>query len=280
MVDRTRRAALAERAARAGAVVARQRFRDQLAVETKAGKTDLVTESDRDAQRQILATIHDEFPDDAFVCEETATPPAMPADAFDMRETVPDTEPAWVIDPIDGTANYVRETQFWGTSVAAVVDGSPVGVATYLPAIGDLYAAGPDSVTRDGTQISVSDRNDPETFAVGLLGWWPTKRDGEYADLFHAAATRFGDLRRLGSMQGSLALVAAGSLDAAFMPARPHPWDAIAGVHLIRQAGGTVTDIHGDPWTLDSQGLVVSNGAAHETVREVLRAAPTPEIGD
>ncbi len=280
MPDWVRRAALAERAARAGGAVARQQFRDELAVETKADKNDLVTDADRETQRQVVATIHEAFPDDPFVCEEAATPPGVPSDAFEMRDAVPASGTAWVVDPIDGTANYVREFQFWATSVATLADGEPVGVATYLPAIGDLYAAGPESVTRDGEPISVSDRTDPETFAVGLLGWWPSTRDEAYATLLGTAGDRFGDLRRLGSMQGTLALVAAGSLDAAFMPARPHPWDAIAGVHLIRQAGGTVTDIHGDPWQHDSQGLVVSNGTAHDAVCDVVQEGPTLDADD
>jgi len=70
-------------------------------------------------------------------------------------------------------------------------------------------------------------------------------------------------------MQGVLALVAAGSLDAAFMPRRPHPWDAVAGVHLVRRAGGTVTALDGEPWTPERTGLVVSNGERHGAVREV-----------
>ena len=69
-------------------------------------------------------------------------------------------------------------------------------------------------------------------------------------------------------------LVAAGSLEAAFMPRRPHPWDAVAGVHLVRRAGGTVTALDGEPWTPERTGLVVSNGERHEAVREVaLRGA-------
>lgn len=277
MAEWTRRATLAERAARAGGAVGCQRFRDELAVETKADKNDLVTEADREAQRQVLATVHEEFPNDPFVCEEAATPPGTSREGFALREEVPADGPAWVIDSIDGTANYVREFQMWTTSVAALVDGDPVGVASYLPALGDVYAAGDERATRNGEVISVSDRTDPETFAVGLLGRWPSTPSEEYADLFRTAGDRFGDLRRLGSTQATLALVAAGSLDAAFMLARPQPWDAIAGVHLARNAGGTVTDISGDPWHTDSQGLVVSNGGTHETVREVLQVPVVEE---
>ena len=126
MTDAIRRAALAERAARAGGVVARETFREDLPVETKADKNDVVTEADRDAQRQVVATIRNEFPEDTLVCEEEAT---RSGDG-QLQKELPDSGRAWVVDPIDGTANYVRGIRFWGTSVAAVVDGDPGGVAT------------------------------------------------------------------------------------------------------------------------------------------------------
>lgn len=270
MTDGFRRAAMAERAARTGGAVADEQFREGVAVETKTDRTDLVTAADRSAQRRILSTIRGGFPDDAFVCEEDADPADATAGAPDHRETVPDTGPAWVIDPIDGTANYVRGIAFWATSVAAVVGGDTVAAATVLPAKGEVYAAGPEGATRDGTELAVSDRADPAIFAVGLLGRLPG--GDAYATLFRDAADRVGDLRRLGCMQGTLALVASGGLDAAITPAPTQPWDTIAGVHLIRQAGGTVTDLRGNPWTPDSVGLVASNGQAHEELLAVARA--------
>lgn len=275
MSDAQRRAAVAEQAARAGGDFAREQFRSALDVETKANENDLVTATDREAQERVLARICEAYPSDTLVGEEDALPPGTDTDA-EIRKSVPDSGATWIVDPIDGTANFVRGTRFWTTSVAAVVDTRTVGSATYLPAQGDIYTAGPAGVRRSGATISVSDRTDPGTFAVGLIGWWPSGR-GDRDALFRASAERFGDLRRLGSMQGTLALVADGGLEGAFMPAEPHPWDAIAGVHLIRQAGGTATDVHGDRWTPASEGLVVSNGAAHESLLGVLQGGTDPE---
>lgn len=276
MTDAIRRAAVAERAARAGGVVARDRFRTDIPAETKANRNDLVTEADREAQEQVISTVREEFPADALVCEEDAVPPGQ--GDVEIHKSVPESGAAWVVDPIDGTGNYVRGVRFWTTSVAAVVDGDPVGVATYLPAENDIYTAGPESVTRNGSPIAVSDRSDPGTFAVALIGWWPARQGDRSGSLFRAAAGEFGDLRRLGSIQGVLALVAAGALEAAFMPERPHPWDAIAGVDLVRRAGGTATDVHGERWQHDSEGLVVSNGEGHDavlaSVREGLNETP------
>ncbi|MDQ2072282.1 inositol monophosphatase [Haloarcula sp. H-GB4] len=266
MTDASHRAAVAERAARAGGVVAREQFRGDLSVESKANKNDLVTETDRDAQRQVVTTIRAEFPGDRFLCEEDLSTLAGPEVDRDVEgvDSVPDSGSVWVIDPIDGTANYVRGMRLWGTSVSAVVDGEPVASVTYLPSYGDLYAAGPESVTRDGTELSVSGRTDPETFAVAPVGWWDRDDRDEFGRLCSAVGDRFGDIRRLGSFQATLAHVADGALEGLVCTRSMAPWDTLAGVHMVRQAGGTVTDLNGEPWTHDSDSVVASNGEAHE----------------
>lgn len=265
MTDASHRAAVAERAARAGGVVAREQFRGDLSVESKANKNDLVTETDRDAQRQVVTTIRAEFPGDRFLCEEDLSTLAGPEVDRDVEgvDSVPDSGSVWVIDPIDGTANYVRGMRLWGTSVSAVVDGESVASVTYLPSYGDLYAAGPESVTRDGTELSVSGRTDPETFAVAPVGWWDRDDRDEFGRLCSAVGDRFGDIRRLGSFQATLAHVADGALEGLVCTRSMAPWDTLAGVHMVRQAGGTVTDLDGERWTHDSDSVVASNGEAH-----------------
>jgi len=270
------RAALAERAARAGGVVARKMFRETLAVDTKANKNDVVTETDRDAQAQVVATVREEFSDDPFLCEEELVSRSGP-ESVESEPTavdaVPETGTAWVVDPIDGTANFVRGLRTWTTSVAAIADGEAVGAATYMPSMGDLYASGPDSATRDGTTLSVSDRTDPETFVAAPVGRFDRGSGDDLGAVSAAIVDRLADVRRIGSMQATLAAVASGELDATFSTYSPYPWDSLAGIHLVRQAGGTVTGLDGEPWTFESDAVVASNGAAHEAVCEVARAA-------
>ncbi|MBV0903285.1 inositol monophosphatase family protein [Haloarcula salina] len=268
MTDAHHRAAVAERAARAGGVVAREGFRGSFSVESKANKNDLVTELDRDAQRQVVATVRAEFPTDAFLCEEPVTTLGAGENAEGATEVddVPERGPAWIVDPIDGTANYVRGMRLWATSVSAVVDGEPVASATYAPSQGDLYAVGPESATRDGTELAVSDRTDPETFAVAPVGWWDRDERGEFGSLCTAIAERFGDVRRLGSFQLTLAHVADGALEGLICTRPMNPWDTVAGVQLVRRAGGTVTDLDGEPWSHDSAAMVASNGEAHDAL--------------
>jgi myo-inositol-1(or 4)-monophosphatase len=283
------RADRAARAADAGASVALESFRGDLSVETKSDKTDLVTETDRAAQRRTVACIRKEFPDDTIVGEEQAehgsagrasgeqergatdgsTSEGRTASEAsreqgdpraDIRKRVPEAGPAWIIDPIDGTSNFVRGLRIWGTSVAAVENGEPVAAATVLPALDDTYLAG-EETTLNGDPVRVSAREDPETFAVApiLLG-------GDYGATVGALAERFGDIRRFGCAQATLAAVAGGSLDAAVATTRMSPWDTVAGAHMIRRAGGRVTDLAGERWRHDSDGFVASNGTAHEEV--------------
>lgn len=277
MSDAIRRSAIAERAARAGGVVARERFRGDLAVETKAHQLDLVTDADHEAQEQVLSTLASEFPSDTYVCEEgvEAVRSNSGIGSIEVADEVPERGDAWVVDPVDGTANYFRGIRFWATSVTAIVDRRPVGTASYLPAEGDLYAAGPESVSLNGKAITVSEQSDLASFVTALVGWWPTDAAARTAAFYRTAAESFGDVRRFGCMQGALALVAAGSLDAAFIPTRPQPWDALGGVYLIRRAGGVATDFDGEPWNLDSDGLVVSNGQAHEAVLDAVAETAT-----
>jgi myo-inositol-1(or 4)-monophosphatase len=260
MTDAERRAVVAEEAARAGAAVAKEGFRDDLPVERKTGKTDVVTQADRDAQKRVVEVIHDSFPDDVVVAEEG-----------DARKAVPESGAAWVVDPIDGTNNFVRDIPVWATSVAAVVDGEPVAAANVMPALDDVVVAGPDGVTRNGDPVTVSDHTDPEQFAVAPTYWWELDDRDAYARAADAIVTRFGDLRRFGSAQVTFSMAAHGGLDGVVTNLRMNPWDAVGGVHMVRAAGGTVTDLDGEPWRYDSEGMVASNGNCHEAVLEAAR---------
>lgn len=259
--DAAERAAVAERAAAAGGAVALETFRADLAIETKTGRTDFVTRADHEAQARVVSVLDEAYPAEPVVGEEAGIP-----------STLPDSGPVWVVDPIDGSNNYVRGLPLWTTSVAAVVDGEPVAAATAIPPVGDTYVAGPDGATRNGQAISVSDISDPELATVVPTIWWPMDRRDEYAAAAAGIVERFGDMRRWGAVQAVMAHIADGGLEGALTNVVVNPWDAFAGVHLVRQAGGTVTDLAGEPWRDGAAGLVASNGAIHDTVLDVARA--------
>lgn len=252
---------LAGEAARQGAKLAMDGFRRDTEVETKAGPMDVVTELDRNVQRRVAAVVRESNPAVTVVGEED-----LPD--VETSTTVPEEGSCWVVDPIDGTNNYVAGNRNWGVAVAAVEDAEPVAAVNHFPALGDVYAAGDDLPRRNDHRRTVSERTDPETFTVNpIFGVSPVhrRRLAEYVDVI---SDRFGDMRRFGCAQLALSAVATGELEAAVSAVRLNPWDTVGGVHLVRQGGGTVTDVHGGPWRPDCEGLVASNGTAHATLVE------------
>ncbi|WP_129116841.1 inositol monophosphatase family protein [Halegenticoccus tardaugens] len=244
-------------AARGGGRVALDSFRTAIPVETKDGPLDPVTEADRAAQRRVAERIGESYPDDPVVGEED-----------DAEKRVPPEGSSWIVDPIDGTNNYVAGNRRWATSVAAVRDGEPVAAVNHLPALGDTYAADADGTTRNGESVSVSDRDAPEEFTVNaIFGMDPGSR-GRLSRVTSTIVEAFGDLRHVGSGQSALSMVADGELDAVVSTVPLDPWDTVAGAHLVRRAGGTVTDVRGNRWRHDSTGIVASNGRAHDALVE------------
>lgn len=251
-------------AARSGGDLALESFRSGLAVETKGGPMDAVTEVDRAVQRHVIDRLRAEYPDDPVVGEES-----------DASKRVPGAGPAWVVDPVDGTTNYAAGNANWVTSVAFCRDGEPVAGANYAPVTGDLYAAGPDGATRNGEPVSPSTCSEPDSFLVNpLFGTTPHHR----RELRRAVGTvlaSFGDLRRFGCAQAALSGVACGELEATVSTVELHDWDTVAGVCLVREAGGVVTDVHGERWVPGATGLLASSGAAHGEL--VGSFSPSPE---
>lgn len=259
--ESSERLAVAHAAAEAGGERALQDFRRAIDVETKDGPVDFVTEADRAAQRAVLSEIRDAYPDHPIVGEEDEVP-----------SQIPDSGPAWVVDPIDGTTNYVGGQRTWTTAVAALEDGEPVAAVTTAPALGDVFAAGQDGATRNGEPISVSETAVPEEAILCPTLWWPSDRRDEFTAIAEAISHDFADCRRIGSAQLELALVADGGLDGTIANVRAQPWDTVAGAHIVRQAGGRVTDLEGDRWRHDARGIVASNGELHEDALEAARA--------
>jgi myo-inositol-1(or 4)-monophosphatase len=253
---------LAERAALAGGEVAMSHFRTDFDVREKSGKMDPVTVADTETQDRIVGVLRDAGVTAPIVGEEGEAP-----------KTLPDEGRAWVIDPIDGTNNFARGTHLWGVCVAVAEGGEPAGGATVLPALGETYVAGADGATRDGTVLSVSDREDPAELLVAPVFGLKDRDRPQYRAVTAAVLDSFGDVRQTGSGQTTLALVAADGVDAAVSTVPMAPWDTLLGVSLVRNAGGRVTDLDGERWHHDCESLIATNGACHDVVLDVVRDA-------
>lgn len=251
---------LAERAAIEGGQVAMDHFRtSRYTVRQKSGKMDPVTEIDLAVQERIVDVLRAEGIDDEIVGEEEG-----------LESSVPASGRTWVIDPIDGTNNFVRGTRLWGVCIALVADGEPIGGVTHLPAMGDTYVAG-DDATCNGEAISTSARSDPaELIVAPIFGLRAVNRPA-YRRVTATILDTFGDVRQTGSGQATLAMIASGGLDAAVSTIHLAPWDTLVGVSLVRKAGGRVTDLDGNEWHHDSTSMVATDGAAHDHVLDAIR---------
>lgn len=265
-MDATTQLETAREAARTGAEIAMDGFRGEFTVESKESALDSVTEFDREVQRRVATLLRDEEADAVIVGEET-----LPE--IETRTSVPEEGRAWVVDPIDGTNNFVGGNRNWGVAVAAVEDGEPVVAVNEFPALGDTYAVASGDPWRSGRPCSVSERTVPEEFTINPIFGLSPRHRRMLSAYVETVAEEFGDHRRFGCAQLALSAVAAGELEAAVSAVRLHPWDLVGGIHLVRQAGGTVTDVHGERWTPTSEGLVASNGEAHDQLVDAFDAA-------
>lgn len=261
-LSHSERISLTYQAARRGAVKSQEFFRKDLKVQTKANKSDFLTEADRTVQEEIIELIEQRAPGEPTVGEEGSQPKSL-----DTGQT------GWIVDPIDGTNNFVRGIPFWGTAVVSVVEGEPLAAMTAMPALGDQYRADKEGVYRNDSPVQVSDRDDPETFAVAPIIWWELDNRAELSRLADQIVSTFGDIRRYWCAQGTLALVAAGSLEAAVTTVKTNPWDTVGGVYMVRQAGGTVTNVEGHRWEPEDTTLIASNGTKHDVVVRAVQNA-------
>ncbi|CAM9170978.1 unnamed protein product [Hapterophycus canaliculatus] len=238
-------------------------------LQVKSG-VDLVTETDKKAEKAIIERLRASHPDHKFMGEESTFEEAGDGGAADV-DTI-DASPTWVIDPLDGTTNFVHGYPFFCVSIALAVDGVPIVGVVYHPVSGDLYTAcRGQGAFLNGVKIEVRDaRGLGDALVVNNIG---AARD----DAFIATTlARLGELLRRNvqaiRMSGSAALnmchVACGKLDCYFEDGYGGPWDVAAGLVI---AGGVVRDLRNAEFALrPGKGQVVCG--SERVVSEVCAA--------
>ncbi|MER5296561.1 inositol monophosphatase family protein [Streptomyces pharetrae] len=234
----------------------------RLLVEEKAGPDDLVSQADRDTERAVRTVLAVHRPHDPVLGEEEGTSGG--------RGPV-----RWVVDPIDGTTNYLYGRPDWAVSVAAAdADGDRLLAGVVIePSLGRLTEARAGDRTRvNGTPVTALGQQDLTRALVELNLGRPGQRRMA-GPMVSALLPHVRDLRRGGSAAAALAQVATGRADALWAPGL-QPWDCAAGVLLVQQAGGAVGDLTRPvPGTWPPSGDVL---AAPPALWEPLRALLTP----
>ena len=243
----------ADRAARAGGEIVRANFGAPPEVREKA-PGDWVTAADTASEDAVRAVL----------VRETGLP-VFGEEAGGVRADV-----GWLVDPLDGTANFVHGFDAVGVSVGLVADGEPVVGVVHAPLLARTYAARKGGgAFRDERRIHVSRR--PPEKAIVATGF-PFRRKEllpRYEPALDAALHRFEDLRRVGGASLDLCWTAEGVFDGYF-ELRLGPWDVAAGALIVREAGGIVTDWSGDgaAW-LDSGDILAGPPAVHAVLAEI-----------
>jgi myo-inositol-1(or 4)-monophosphatase len=258
---------VAVKAARVGADIVQAGFFQEHDIEMK-GAVDPVTQVDRDAEEAIMATIASHFPSDGVLGEEGG--------GVDWRRGR-----VWIVDPLDGTVNFVHRIPQVAVSVALWDQGAPlVGVVIDVARNDEFVAVSGGGATLNGEQIRVSSTARLERSL--LVTGFPYDRHVHaraYLEVMEAVMKASQGTRRLGAAALDMAWVAAGRFDGYWEHGGPHglkPWDIAAAMLLVIEAGGMVTDHLGQTLQLEATATVASNGLVHEELRSIV-ATTIPE---
>jgi len=261
-----RAASVAEEAVRAAGEPLREIHGHVESVEYKGDKSDIVTEADYKSEQIIGAVIENEFPDHSIRSEEDV--------AHDGSSSY-----TWLLDPLDGTGNYVNGNPNYSISVALLDDGEPVMGVVYAPEFDDLFRAiaGGKAYLNDNV-VGTTDR-DELAESMLLSGYDP---DGDF--LAHCYQATRG-IRRFGSAALHLCYLASGSADAAW-EYDTYPWDVAAGIVIARAAGAKITDVTGEEYVFDDTNdddrkeLLATNGPLHDALIEHVSSRPELQQAD
>jgi myo-inositol-1(or 4)-monophosphatase len=249
-----RKAALA-----AGSVLTRY-FREGIVMRTK-DVANLVSDADIEAERAIVATIRDTFPTHEVLGEEEHT--------GDVG-----AEHLWVVDPLDGTNNFAHRIPHFAVSIAYYRAGEPVCGVIYNPIRDDWY----ESVRGAGAfangapaRVAEHTRLDETLIGVGFYYERGALMDATLEAVRDLKQRQIHGMRRFGTASLDFSMVGAGMIGAYF-ELTLSPWDFAAGRLFVEEAGGRVTTCRGEPLPLAKSSVLVTNGALHDTVLEIVRA--------
>jgi len=250
----------AVRAARdAGNIIVRQLDRMDRVQVTAKGVNDFVNDVDRKAEDAIVRVLSTAYPDHTILAEESG------------RAEGSDADHVWIIDPLDGTTNFLHQIPHFAVSIALQTNGKLTAAVVYDPVRQELFTAHRGGgATLDGRKIRVSKATSLQGRLIGTGFPFRLPRYREpYFNMLRAVSGRAGDIRRAGSAALDLAYVACGRLDG-YWELGLAPWDIAAGALLVREAGGMIADFSGEEHSLQNGQVVAgSPKLIHDLLREV-----------
>ncbi|HEY8492297.1 MAG TPA: inositol monophosphatase family protein [Myxococcota bacterium] len=251
--------ALAVRIAREAGALQRARYETELEIASKSRPIDLVTEVDRACEALIVEMLRRERPGDDLLAEEGG----LHADTGARWR--------WIVDPLDGTVNFAHGYPCFCVSIGVERDGERRVGVVYDPLRDELFeAVRGGGARRNGRAIRVSseDRVQRALLATGFA-YDVHDSPEDNLDRLARAVKRAGGVRRDGSAAIDLCYVACGRFDG-YWELKLHPWDVAAGILIVEEAGGRVTDLAGGPAPATGREILASNGVLHEDLLALL----------
>lgn len=227
-------------------------------------RNDFVTEVDRASEKLIISIIRRDFPEHAVQGEEGGF---QPGDGT-----------CWVIDPLDGTSNYIHQLPMFSVSIGVRHQNKPVAAVVYDPVHKELFSAEKGRGARlNGRRIRVSPVKKLENALMATgIPFRARNRFEEYIDSLKKISYASAGMRRGGSAALDLAYVACGRFDG-FWELNLSPWDIAAGELLILEAGGHITDVWGKSAFLQNGDVLASNTAVHRELLDITSGIFTPK---
>ncbi len=226
---------------------------------THKGVVDLVTEYDVRTEELIIKRLEEHFPEYVLVGEESFE------GSFDQERAI-------YVDPIDGTTNFIHGIPHLGISIGVWKGGEPIMAVMYNPILNELFwAEKGKGAYCNGKSLNVSPQADLQQSLIAT-GFPYAKVDQgvEYhwvIDVITSLLPHIRDIRRLGAAAVDLCYLAQGTTDA-FYEIDLKPWDVAAGILILQEAGGRVTNLFGEPYSFSDKGIVASNGKIHGQLLE------------
>lgn len=220
-------------------------------IEVKPG-AGIVTEADKASEDFLLKQILRKFPKSSIITEETG-------------EVGGTSDLLWIIDPLDGTSNYAHGFPWFCVSIGVYQDNQPLAGGIYQPMMKEFYFAQKKKGSfLNGTKLHVSQCSQLSRSLLGTGFYYSKKKQlAEEIKIFHRLNELAGAVRRPGSAALDLACVASGRFDG-FWERGLSSWDIAAGLLLVEEAGGRVTDYQGKKASLNSSGIIASNKKLHQ----------------
>jgi myo-inositol-1(or 4)-monophosphatase len=245
-------------ATKAGAAEILRFFNKEFKISNKEGVNNLVTEADHAAEKAIIDVIKSAYPDHQILAEESG----------EMKQA---SSYKWIIDPIDGTVNFAHGIPLNCVSIGIEQEGEMVMAAVFNPHLNEFYFAEKGKgATLNDKPIYVSDES--QAIKACLVTGFPYTYINEPngpLEIFQRFVRKGVPVRRLGSAAIDLCWVAAGRFDG-FYEHKLEPWDSAAGYLIVEEAGGKVTDLQGNKFSVYQHKILATNGKIHDEMIEVI----------